>query len=949
MRLRTLGKLALESVDFPRPKLLLLLAYLAIEGAKEKRHLYELFWAGASDPATSLRMALAQFRKVAPDLVVINDYFVSTTVNHDLTELQSMIAQRDLGKLEVFYVSEFLQGFSLSDWSVELEEWVYSTREFVCRLVRGAYLQAAEAQAKQGAFLLAGQYAAKTLMIGKQDHSPEDLERLYPLLLAGDSALCSQAKQMLKIFGLEFNQTKEEAQARFVLATVRPETIPEGTPHNLPRAKTSFVGRDPELIELGLLLSEREVVLITLLGMGGIGKTRIALQLARQQLQDRNFPDGVYFVPLESLIEPNQVLLAIAQILNIAIKEDPFVAVKTGIGDRRLLLVLDNFEHLMDAALLVSQMLEACLNLRILVTSRECLNLEEEHVMPLQGLPCSDQVSFAESQYVDAIRLFNQRAKRARLDFELTKENLAHILEICRLVEGSPLGIELAAVWLGSLSLAEIAYEIGQNIGLLETKSRNITERHQSIKAVFEHSWKLLKPKEQRILAQLSVFRGGFTRQAASSLADTNLAVLSALVGKSVLRLAEPEERYDFHPLLLEYANEKLVGFGEQASTCAQHAQFFLAWLETSRQEGLQAQIKTCRDEYENLLAALAWSQDNNQGMFSLKLSVLLGAFWQSQGYTSEGIYWLKTVLANSHTTTASVERIQALLLLSHISSLHMEHVPLALETAQEALGQSQSLEAHEYVVQAYLRLSLIEQQRRNWTAMQAHGQAGLTLARQLEQPKLIANALWIVGGNLVMVEGDYVNGRKCLEESLSLNRSLGSQLDIGQSLNNLGFLVFLLGDLQAARAYLEESLQIARELPNLYLASVSQDSLSAVMQDLGELEMAQIYAEQSLQYSWQIRNTLNIRNGLENLASLAVLQGQLPRATQLWGATEQFVPEENSRITMLWQERNQRFMSITRERLGESSFQRYWKIGKAMKLEEAVRSALEVKALYLD
>ncbi len=948
MQLKTLGKLSLDSVDFPRPKLLLLLAYLAIEGAKEKRHLYELFWSGASDPATSLRMALGQFRKVASDLVIVDERTISTTVHHDLTELQTMIAERDLSKLEALYTGEFLQGFSLPDWSAELEEWVYSTREFVCRLVRGAYLQAAEAQAKQGAFLSAGRYAEKNLTLGQQDHSPEDLERLYPLLVAGDSLLCSEAKKRMNVFGLELSLTKEQAQARFVSATLRPEIASKGIPHNLPRAKTSFVGRDPELIELAQLLSEREVLLITLLGMGGIGKTRLALQVASEQLQDQNFCDGVFFVPLESLTEPNQVLLAIAQILGIAVKEDPFVALKAGIADRHLLLVLDNFEHLMDAALLVSGMLEACLNLRILVTSRERLNLEEEHVLPLQGLPFSNQVSFAESQYVDAIRLFNQRAKRARLDFELTKDNLPQVLEICRLVEGSPLGIELATVWLRSLPLADIASEIGQNVGLLETDSLNIAGRHKSIKAVFEHSWQLLKPKEQRILAQLSVFRGGFTRQAASSIADTNLAVLSALVGKSVLRASEPEGRYDFHPLLLEYASGKLVGFGEQSRTRDQHAQFFLALVQAS-QDNLQTQIKTCQSEYENLLAALVWSQESHQARLGLQLGLLLGALWQSQGYSSEGIHWLKTVLAHPDAASASVQRIQALLLLSRIASLHSQHIQLALKAAEESLALAQTLEDHEQIVLAYLRLSLVAQKQHQWTAMQNYGEAGLSLARQLEQPKLIANALWIVGSNLAIISGDYLNGRKYLEESLSLNRSFGSRLDIGSSLNNLGFLVFLLGDLHAAKAYLEESLQIAQELPDLYMVSVAQDSLSAVLQDLGELETAQLLLEPALKYSWQIQNTMNIQNALENFASLAVLQGQPKRATQLWGAAERFQAHDNTRITMLWHERNKRYISMTKDHLDESSFQAYWKSGNNMKLEEAVRFALEVPELVTD
>jgi predicted ATPase len=941
--LKTLGRLALDGVDFPRPKLLLLLAYLAIEGSKEKRHLYELFWHNASDPATSLRMALQQFRKVAPDLVVATERSVSTSIAHDLTQLHSVLAQADPNKLEAFYPGAFLQDFTLPDWNAELEEWVYSTREAISQKVCGVYLVAAEQHASLGAFALAAQWAEKAFLTGKQELLPENLARLYPLLLSGESWLAPEIKKQLEGFGLEPSLTRDQARAQFFAVS---EQKPKPIAHNLPRAKTSFVGRDPELLELERLLCQSEVLLVTLLGMGGIGKTRLALQLANQQLQEQNFPDGVYFVPLESLTEAPQILLALAQTLGVSVQENPFDSVVAGIGNQHMLLVLDNFEHLTEAALLVSELLTQCPHLRIVVTSRERLSLEEEHVLPLQGLPLPFSVSFVDAEYVDSIRLFVQRAKRTRLDFDLTPENLPHVLEICRLVEGSPLGIELAAVWLASLSVAEIAREIGQNISLLETGSRNIAGRHQSLRAVFEHSWKLLKPKEQRILALLSVFRGGFTRQAASSIADTNLGLLSALVGKSVLRVAEPEGRYDFHPLLLEYASEKLLGLGELLPTRSQHAQYFLGLVNASSQDNLQAQIKTCRAEYKNLLAALAWSQENQQWLYGLQLSLLLGALWQSQGYNNEGIHWLKTMLSHPEAATASLERVKALLLLSRLASLNSEHAQLALETGQESLALAQILQAKEEIVQAHLNFSLIAQKQNDWQAMQDHGQMGLSLARQLEDPKLTANALWIVGGNLAIVTGDYVGGRKYLEESLSLNRRFGSRRDMGMSLNNLGFLVFLLGDLQAAKTYLEESICIAEELPDPYLASVAQDSLSAVLQDLGELESAYLLAEKSLHYSWQIKNTINIRNSLENFAGLAVLQGQPKRAAMLWGAAERFQPEDNSGITLLWHERNQRFMSTSKARLGESGFQAGWKTGKAMKLEEAVHFALKATAL---
>jgi tetratricopeptide (TPR) repeat protein len=395
--------------------------------------------------------------------------------------------------------------------------------------------------------------------------------------------------------------------------------------------------------------------------------------------------------------------------------------------------------------------------------------------------------------------------------------------------------------------------------------------------------------------------------------------------------------------LLLEYAKEKLAERSdEMTQTRAKHAHSFLALVEAASRDGLQAQIKCCKQEYENLLAALAWSQEHHHGLFGLRLGIMLGTLWQSQGYNSEGIHWLSTVLSHPEAASASAERFQALILLSRIAMIHSEHLPVGLAYGEEALALAQTLENDEYIVQAYLRLSLVAQKQSDWTAVQEYGEAGLALARKLEHSGLIANALWIVGGNLAIITGDYVKSRSYLEESLNLNRKLGLRLETGFSLNNLGFLVFLLGDLKAAKAHLEEALLIAQDLPDLYLACVVQDSLSAVMQDMGELESARSLANQALKHSWQIQNTINLCNALENLASIAVLQGQAKRASQLWGAAERFQIEDTSRIGLLSRDRTERFIMMAKAQLDETSFHTAWQQGRTMKLEEAISYALE-------
>lgn len=292
-------------------------------------------------------------------------------------------------------------------------------------------------------------------------------------------------------------------------------------------------------------------------------------------------------------------------------------------------LVLNNFEHLLEGALLVSESLEACPHLSLVITSRERLNLEQEFVLNLEGspLPKGDNTDLATVEYNDAVRLFVQRAKRARLEFALTTETLPHVLSICTFLEGSPLGIELAAVWLRSLSLFDLAHDIRAVMDGLESPSRNIVERHQSLRAVFEYSWNLLKPKEQTTLARLTVFLGGFTREAASQVCDATIPLLTSLVDKSLLRLS-PEGRYDFHALLHQFAAGKLIERPkEREQTRIRHGHYFLTLIEASQQAGAQANIQCCKNEHENLLAALAWSQEGHEALIGPRLADALAHF----------------------------------------------------------------------------------------------------------------------------------------------------------------------------------------------------------------------------------------------------------------------------------------------------------------------------------
>jgi predicted ATPase len=837
MRLNMLGGLALEPVALNRPKPLLLLAYLAVEGAKEKRHLYELFWPDTADQAMTLRVTVNRIRKVAPELVMSDERTVSTGVESDLAALQNAIAERNADKLLELYKGEFLRGFSLPDWTPELEEWVYSTREFIAARVRGAFVLVAESKAAKGKFEEAAQWAERAYGLGKEDLEPEDLERLYPLLLAGESASSHEVRKQAKEYGLELTLSKEEAKARYFVAPAEGSPETRDIPNNLPRAKTSFIGRDPELVEVGQMLHQSDVRLITLLGPGGMGKTRLALQLAEGQLHENHFSDGIYFVALDALSESEQIPLALAQTLDLKTKDEPLTAVKVAIGKKQLLLVLDNFEQLMDGVMLVSELLESCPNLKLLVTSRERLNLEEEFVLTLQGLPVSNEANLAEAEYNDAVKLFVQRAKRASLGFGLTSENLPFVLELCKLVEGSPLGIELAAVWLRSLTPKDLVGEISKNMERLETPSHNIVGRHQSLRAVFEHSWKLLKPKEQTTLAMLTVFVGGFTREAASRVTDATIPILTSLVDKSLLKMSQ-EGRYDRHALLYQFAHEKLLAEGVLHEEMGlKHLAYYLGFAEATDaklhgSEQKQA-LELLQSELDNFRAALAFAITTKHVEEGLRLTQALAYFWEARGYVAEGLQALKDVLVLA-TEDHSLLKAEALNK-AGLLAMRLSHYEEARGYYQNALELAQERHDNHTAAAALRGLGQIENEQSHLSLAQEHLEASLAMYRDLGDKEMTATVLVPLAINFIF-QDKRGEARVFFEEALSIHRRMGDQRRIAIMLGNLGALSQELEDYEVARSYYQESLAIARVLKDSSAEATTSANLASLAFEQNDL-----------------------------------------------------------------------------------------------------------------
>lgn len=445
-----------------------------------------------------------------------------------------------------------------------------------------------------------------------------------------------------------------EVPLRFETSVDEPVAPAIGPRHNLPWQPTPFVGREPEILEVVSTLSDPDCRLLTLVGPGGIGKTRLSLEAARRKLDD--YEHGVRFVPLAAVTGPEYLETAIADTLGIVFfdEAEPAEQLANYLRTKQMLLILDNFEHLIEGAQRVSDLIALSPRLQVLVTSREALNLWEEWTRPVRGMRYPADLHETEIGPYSAVRLFIARAKRVLGQFELESE-LPHIIRICQLVDGMPLGIELAATWLRVLTPAQIAREIESSYDFLATNMRNIAERHRSIRAVFDYSWQLLDSRSQTAFRRLAVFQGGFRRRAAERVADASLLTLTDLVNKSLLYEGEthytdtpgPEGRYSIHELLKQYAEEKLAQDpAEQQQISARHAAFYSQLLRSQEPRLHGSEQKEALDligqDLDNVRQAWQWNVSNvcrhDTALHNLREGAeSLYIFYETRGMNMEG------------------------------------------------------------------------------------------------------------------------------------------------------------------------------------------------------------------------------------------------------------------------------------------------------------------------
>jgi predicted ATPase len=662
MRLCTLGGLQLEGSDFRQPKPLLLLAYLCLEGAQERRHLAELFWPGGADPMGNLATVLARLKKVDKSLWEADDVRVWTALPCDALDLLTALEEGASKQALDLYQGRFLEGFYLKEVGTELEEWVYATRESIAGRVRSAQLSVAEEAAAQGDFSAAAKLAERAyLLSGASELGDEELKRLYRLLIARSSDLAEEVRKEAQSFGISLSLTVEEARQELA------DKAKRVTPHNLIPQPIPFVGRGAEIGALSKRLSDPHCRLLTIVGPGGIGKTRLTIEVAQGQLAA--FQDGVYFVSFVAVSSPSLMAYAVSDALDLSLlgQEAPHLQLAHLLKDKTLLLVLDNLEHLLADLGLIHSLLAHAPKVKLFVTSREPLNLQAEHVFDLRGMDVPKQAVNIEAY--DAVKLFLQSARQRRADFELDDTTAPAVSRICQLVGGMPLALELAASWLRALSPDEIANEIERGIDILQSSARDLPARHHSIRAVFDHSWRLLSEQEQAVLRRLAVFRGGFTREAAAEVAGASLAILAGLVDKSLLRTV-PGGRYRRHPLVIQYAQERLAKHPEEKAQAEEkHGLYYLRLVQERAGDLRSLKKKETRtmlqEEIANISTAWRWAVEHER-VEELKrnaraITDILGKRWQ------EGLELFTLAVSHLSDTNPNHQATLGYMLIRHV------------------------------------------------------------------------------------------------------------------------------------------------------------------------------------------------------------------------------------------------------------------------------------------
>jgi predicted ATPase/predicted Ser/Thr protein kinase len=753
------------------------------------------------------------------------------------------------------------------------------------------------------------------------------------------------------------------------LATIRdrlkekPVREAEPRPTNIPVPRTGFVGREKEIAAVKELLLRQDVRLITITGPAGIGKTRLAVEVASALVE--SFPGGIHFVPLSPLSDPGLIPSAIVQTLGIREVggQSALETLKRYLHDSLrapTLFVLDNFEHLVQAAPGVAELLASGPHLKILVTSRAPLHVYGEHEFPVPALAVPDSRSTPSvetlAQY-PAVALFVQRAVAANPDFALNPQNAPSVAEICARLDGLPLAIELAAARIKVLSPHSMRARLASRLQFLTGGARDLPQRQQTLRAAIDWSHDLLNAAEQKLFRRLSVFVGGCTLEGVEAVCDTRndldldlLEGMGSLVDKSLLQQVEQangESRFVMLETIREYAREKLAASLEEAATKRAHAAYCLVLAEEEATEQSAAEgaewLERFAVEHDNFRAALEWLTETGDTEWGLRLGAALFRFWEAREYLAEGRDRLGKLLKIAEGAPPTRARVRALFAAGVLATEQGDYFSAEALIA-ESLNIARQLSDKQGVAVSLNALGVIARDRGDVAVALSRLEESLAQWKELGDQKAVARSLSNLA-NVVKLRSDYSRARALYAECLAIFHGLGDRTGVAWSLNYQGDVARDQGDSAAAQALYQQGLAIFRELDDRW-------GIAGMLADIGSLAREQrdwpaahsLYRE-SLKIFQELEHKRGIARLLECFACSAAAQLQADRALRLAGAAAALRQNIGAPLTPAEQAKLEANLDVARQALANTAGTAAWLAGWTMPVEKAIQDALMSEA----
>ncbi len=940
LRVHLLGPLRIEyattPIRLPRRKVEALLAYLLLHPEQQPRdYLATLFWGDSADEQArhSLRTALATLRKaIAPELLLTDRDHVQLNPHFACwVDLNALLA----GEKTLDSVTNNALLAKLALWQGELladlyEDWIDAEREHYRARLLTLFLQATQILRARSEYAQAIAVAQR-ILVTDPANEPAHQHLMFCYMATGDRhaalhqyELCERALRaeldappMPETTALYQWIRQNEGQNQSLAAKIT----------NLPIPLTSFIGRTRETAEVKRLLTAAHagqsqaaqagtsrIRLLTLTGAGGSGKTRLAIQTATDLID--HFAHGVWWVELAALNEAGLVVRAVAKALGVteALGEPLFQTITHFLGNKQLLLVLDNCEHLIEpCAQIADEILARCPQVQILTTSRVPLNIAGEMLWPVPTFAAPEATKLALLDLLlqfESVRLFVERAAAVQPGFTLTLDNAKAVAEICQRLDGIPLAIELAAARVKVLTVEQIAAyltgALGARFALLTQGSRTALPRHQTLRATIDWSYNLLDEAERQLFQQVAVFSGSFTLEAleailsdASSVNEASsgvaaktvnqkskfvnsLDLLTQLVDKSLIIVEAHlgQKRYRLLDTLREYALEQFTDAAALETLRRRHAEYFLnlaeqaepAWASAAQQQWL-ARLEI---ELPNLRSALAYVTASADRELALRLTAALFQFWDIRVYLSEGREWLDKALAQRGSASAQTQAkaLSAAGFLAH----RQDDYPVARRLLHESLLLFEHTEDDEGVADVLNNLAVVDLQQGHYRAAHQRLTQSLELFRMLQRDDGIARVLNNLG-NWAWDQGQHGVAREHYGESLRIRQRLGDQVGVATAFFNLGNTARAQSDYAAARTYYEECLRLGRALDHRALIGVALKNLGLVAFNQHEYAQARRAGEEALPILLEIGDKSNAGFALANLGGVAQKQGDSDQA----------------------------------------------------------------------